>query len=100
MKENRGKLTPEIEALGESFLGKKLTQWELRLISYLDHCAKNWGFDAARITQEERKIISEWKKRGFIDAGFYPYPGYVSIRRDFYDFMNEVLWLGYVDTRI
>jgi hypothetical protein len=97
MKEDQGKLTSEIEALGESFLGKKLTMQELRLIPYLDHCAKNWGFDKAYITQKERDIISKWKKRGFIDFSFYPYPGYVSIRRDFYDFMNEVLWLGYVD---
>jgi hypothetical protein len=98
MRENRGALTPEIEALGESFLGKKLTLRELRLIPYLDHCAKNWGFDPARINQEERSIISEWKKRGFIHVSSSPSSGGVSIRRDFYDFMNEVLWLSYVDT--
>jgi hypothetical protein len=65
---------------------------------YLDYCSKNWGFDAARISQEERDIISEWKKRGFIYVSSSVSHGYVSIRRDFYDFMNEVLWLSYVDT--
>jgi hypothetical protein len=98
MKENRGEFTPEIEALGKPFLGKELTLRELRLIPYLDYCAKNRVFDPARISQEERDIISEWKKRGFIYVSSSPSNGGVSIRRDFYDFMNEVLWLGYVDT--
>jgi hypothetical protein len=96
MRENRGALTPEIEALGKSFLGKELTLRELRLIPYLDYCTKNREFDSARINQEERGIISEWKKRRFIDVSSPPYRQ-VYISRDFYDFMNEVLWLAYVD---
>jgi hypothetical protein len=98
MKENRGSLTPEIEELGKSFLGKKLTLQKLRIIPYLDYCAKNWRLDPSRINQDEMRIIFEWKKRKFIDVSSSPSNGHVSIHRDFYDFMNEILWLSYVDT--
>jgi len=99
VKENRGKLTPEIESLGEAFLGKKLIKDELGLLPYIDYCSKNFGgIDPKRINQDERNILSDWKKRGFLDYSSSPSNGYVTIRRDFYDFMNNVLWLSYVDS--
>jgi hypothetical protein len=98
MRENRGALTPEIESLGETFLGKKMTQQELRLLPYLDYCSKNNGIQPNRINQEEREILSGWRKKGFLDYSSSPTSGYLSLRRDFYDFMNNVLWLAYVDT--
>jgi hypothetical protein len=35
---------------------------------------------------------------GGIPPFVIPSNGYLSLRRDFYDFMNNVLWLAYVDT--
>jgi hypothetical protein len=98
LENKRGSLTPEIEALGETFLGRKLTLCELRLLPYMDYLSKNFmGVDPRRINQEEREILSGWKKLGFIDYSSSPFNGYFSLRRDFYDFMNNVLWLAYVD---
>ena len=98
MRENRGVITPEIEKLGETFLGKKLTQQELRLLPYIDYISKNLqGIDPFRINQEEREILSAWKKKGYIKYSSSTTEGYFSIRRDFYDFTNSVLWLAYVD---
>jgi len=96
--ENRGKLTPEIETLGETLLGKKLTKEELRLLPYLDYLSKNCaGIEPCRINQTERDILSAWKQQGFINYSSSPTNGYLCIRKDFYDFMNKVLWLAYVD---
>jgi len=98
MNENRGALTTEIEAMGEQFFGKKLTKQELRLLPYIDYLSKNCkGIDPACVNDKERDILSEWKHKGFIDYSSSPSNGYVSIRRDFYDFMNNVLWIAYVD---
>jgi hypothetical protein len=100
MNGNLGMLTPEVEILGKSFLGKNLTLQELRLIPYLDYCTKNRIFDPARINRDDQDIISGWEKRGFIYVSSSPPNGHVYIRRDFYNFMNEILWLAYVDNLV
>ena len=98
MKKNRGNLTLEMESMGETFFGKKLTQEELRLLPYIDYLCKNFGgIDPSKINEDERVIFSAWKKRGFIDYSSSPTNGYCCIRQDFFEFMNKILWLAYVD---
>ena len=96
--ERRGVLTPEIEKLGEGFFGKRLTLRELRLMPYIDYCAKNnQGIDPNRVDQEEREILSEWKKLGIIEFSSSPMNGYVALRKEFFDLISEILWLAYIE---
>ena len=66
----RGKLTPEIKAKSEELLGYAITQRELRLMPYIQHVMMNdQRLDLNRINSEEREIVSNWRKHGFLEGG-------------------------------
>lgn len=89
----RGKLTDEITKVAETFLGRKITVTELRLYPYLDYVMKNeQKLKIERINQEERDILSILKKEGHIEGGITG----LSMTKEFYDYIQEVLWVGYV----
>lgn len=72
----------------EAFLGHELTREELRLVPYLQYCAVNHQqTDRARMSAEERKIMREWKERGFLEI----YPCVIPTR-EFWEFMCDALF--------
>jgi hypothetical protein len=90
----RGKLTPEIEAKSEELLGYAITQRELRLMPYIQHVMMNdQRLDLNRINSEEREIVSNWRKRGFLEGGAGP----MVISRRFWDVINDLMWMAYVN---
>lgn len=89
----RGMLTEEIKQKSQELLGYEITQEELRLMPYVLYCALNdQDIDPKKVNAEERKILMQWKEKGFIADPV----SNLTISKDFYDAANEMLWLGYV----
>jgi hypothetical protein len=85
---SRGVLTDE---LAEKY---GITLKELRLIPYFQYLLINHqAVDIRKIDQEERDILQRWRDEGKITFSCY-YP--VRASREFWDFMNDVLWDSYV----
>ncbi len=89
----RGKLTDEIQELAKKFLGREITTGEVRLYPYLDYQMKNeQKLEPVRINQEEREVLKVLKNEGHIEGG----ASGLSMTKEFYDYINQVLWFGYV----
>lgn len=93
----RGALTKEIQKEAREFLGEELMNTELRLLPYLDYCIKNSGeFSWSKVDAEERVILESWAEREFLEVENHN----VACTREFYDFIQRVLWLGYVEHKL
>lgn len=89
----RGMLNQEIEEMAKQFLGREITTTELRLYPYLDYLMKNeQRIDPNRINQEERNVLAILRQEGHIEGG----ASGLSMTKEFYDYINQVLWIGYV----
>ncbi|MDR1911660.1 MAG: hypothetical protein LBQ52_04860 [Helicobacteraceae bacterium] len=89
---NRGVLSAEIQALAKEHLGREITRAELRLYPYLDHVLKNGlELDRRKINAEERKILLQLKQ----EERF----GSFGCDKNFYDYIQQVLWLAYVEAK-
>ena len=89
----RGQLTEGIQKLAKDFLGREIATKELRLYPYLDHIMKNnQKVEPNLIGQGEREILRVLKNEGHIEGG----ASGLSMTKEFYDYVNQVLWLGYV----
>lgn len=89
----RGMLTTDVNTVAEIMIGRKISQAELRLIPYIQYVMCNErAIKPVHINTEEREILSKWKKEGHIAGG----ASGLSVTKQFWDFMNEVLFLAYV----
>ncbi len=91
----RGMLTEEIQNEAKKFLNREIDTTELRLYPYISYCLQNGGYyDRSKISSKERQIITKLKSEGHLemDGCFY-------VTKEFYDYMNKVLWLSYVETK-
>lgn len=89
----RGQLTGAIKAKSQELLGYEITQQELRLMPYVQSTMMNdHVIDPRKINGEERTILSEWRQKGYIEGG----ASGMAISKDFWDAINQILWLGYV----
>lgn len=95
----RGQLTEEISKKAKEFLGREIDTTELRLYPYLDYCTKNSGsIDMRKIDNIEVGILEKLEEEGHIETyGLY---SYFSMSKDFYDFIQEILWLAYVENKM
>lgn len=90
----RGALTQDIKDEAFKFFGYEITQQELRLLPYLQSVMMNdQRLDPRRINEDEREILSKWRKLGYLDGG----ASEMTITKEFWDVMHEILWLGYVN---
>lgn len=90
----RGQLTEEINRAALRHLGtKEISQGELRLMPYIQHMmVNNQRIEPGKISPEERDILSTWRTHGWIEGG----ASGLSITKEFWDAINEILWIGYV----
>lgn len=89
----RGALTQEIQEKAKEFLGREITTTELRLYPYLDYLMKNeQRINPQRVNQEDRDILKVLRQEGHIEGG----ASGLAMTKEFYDYINQVLWLGYV----
>ena len=91
---SRGALTDKIQELAKGFLGREITVKELRIYPYLDYVMKNeQHIKPALMANDERPILRLLKDAGHIEGG----AAGLTITRKFYNYMNDVLWYGYVN---
>ena len=92
----RGQLTEEIKAKSKELLGYEIDVVELRLMPYVHYVMTNdQRIDPRKCNQDDRDILSKWRKAGHIEGG----ASGLSITRDFYDILCEILWMAYVAYR-
>lgn len=91
----RGALTEDIQKIAKSRLGREISLRELRLIPYIDNCLKNdRRIDIRKVNQEERDIMRLWRNLGWLEGGASA--DSLAVTKEFYDAMQEILWVGYV----
>lgn len=91
----RGQITETIKAKSKELLGYEIDQKELRLMPYIQYVMMNeQRLDPNKISQEERAILRKWKDAGHVEGG----ASGLAITKEFWDILNQILWLGYIDT--
>jgi hypothetical protein len=91
---SRGQLTPDAQTIAQQFLGREITQTELRLYPYIQYTMMNsQKLDASHINPDEREILSVLRKEGHIDGGV----GKMSVTREFWQYLSDILYETYVD---
>lgn len=90
----RGAVTGKITEKAKELLNlDNISTRELRLMPYIQYTMmNNQTIDPNKISKEERGILADWRSRGFILGG----ASGLAISKDFWDAINEILWLGYV----
>lgn len=89
----RGQVTPDTDRLAVAFLGRTIDQTELRMLPYIDYVMKNdQKIDPRKVNGEERQFLSFLREGNHIAGG----AGGLALTREFYDFIQEVLWYSYV----
>lgn len=91
----RGIITDEIIEKSKLFLGREITQKELRLYPYIDYSIKNacqgWSYD--KMDLEEIEILNKLYSENHLIYS----PEKVIVSRKFYDFLQDILAESYVD---
>ena len=91
----RGVLTDKIQAKAKKFLQREISQKELRLYPYIDYSIKNGcqGWSYSKMDEEEIKILNRLCSEGYIIYS----PEKVIVTRIFYNFMQDILAISYVE---
>ena len=90
---SRGSFNKGVQEAAKKHIDREISLIELRLIPYIQYVMTNdQKVDPRRINQEERDVLSSWRKDGFIGGGATR----LSITKEFWDFMCEVLFYSYV----
>jgi hypothetical protein len=90
----RGVLTKEIKAKSKELLGYEIDVLELRLMPYVQYVMTNeQRIDPRHISQDERGILSKWRKAGHIEGG----ASGMQITKEFWDIVCELIFMAYVD---
>lgn len=90
----RGVLSEAVKKKSKEVLGYEITLKELRLMPYMDYTMKNnQYFDMRKIDDIEHAILHDWSDKGFI-TGTLTNP---MISKKFYDAIQEILWVAYVN---
>lgn len=93
--QKRGQLTDRIKAKSKELLGYEMNVTELRLMPYIQYQMMNeQRIDPWKVNEEDRKILQKWREAGHIEGG----ASGLGITKEFWDIINEILFLGYVDT--
>lgn len=92
--QKRGQLTDRIKKKSQELLGYEMDVTELRLMPYIltimmnDQC-----IDPAKCNQDDRKILSKWRKARYIEGGMSG----LLITEEFWNIICTIVRIGYVD---
>lgn len=94
MKENRGRLTEEVQELATTLLGREISVRELRLMPYFIHL----GMDGAivhrgRLFDGDREVMDMWNKEGRVICKVGDVP---KISYEFWNIMAKIVHKSYV----
>lgn len=94
MTQERGQLTDRIKARSKELLGYEIDTVELRLLPYIQFVMVNdQRIDPRKCNQAERDVLAKWREAGRIESG----ASGLSITKEFWDIVCEIVFLGYVD---
>jgi hypothetical protein len=99
----RGCLNDKIQDLAKKFLKREITTTELRLYPYLDYVMKNYQWiDPRKINSDDRTVMAQLRSENYIDYHTEvfedkPAKTYLNLTKEFYDYMCQVLWYGYIE---
>jgi len=92
--QGRWQLTDRIKEKSLELLWYEITQKELRFMVYVQYIMCNeQKLDIARVSPEEREILKNWKEKEYCEGG----AGWMTITKEFWDAMCEIIFLWYVD---
>lgn len=88
-------LTQRIKDKSVELLGYEMSQIELRLMPHIHYvmCNKQ-RFDYRHLNDDDLDVVEHWMDKGFLTESK---DGRLTITKDFYQALNEFLWLGYID---
>lgn len=93
-KAKRGEVTPEVQELAVKLMGREITKTELRLMVHIDYCLKNFHeIDERRLNDEDDDVLYKWQQ----EEHCWVVAEIVTCTREFYNILQEILWLAYVD---
>ena len=96
MSKTRGCLTENFKKEAKEYLGREITQKELRLYPYLCYCAVNSEkVSRVKTDDEEQELIKLLENEGRLVR---EYPSYMHPTKDFYMFMQKAQVECYVIT--
>ena len=94
MEQLRGRLTERIKEKSVELLGYEMDTTELRLMPYILTVMMNGQrIDPCKCNQDDREILSKWRKAGHIEGG----AGGLFITKRFWKIICKIVYLGYVD---
>lgn len=89
----RGQLTDAIKQRARELLGYDITVAELRMMPYVQYVMVNeQRIDPRKCNAEDREVLQRWRESGHIKGG----ASGLSITREFWDIINELVFLSYV----
>ena len=90
----RGAITQAIKAKSKQLLGYEIDVTELRLMAYVVYVMMNeQRIDPNKCNRDDRDILQKWREAGHIQGG----ASGLSITREFWDILGEIVFMGYVD---
>ena len=93
----RGEVTKRIRARSVQLLGYPITTEELRLMPYLMYVMVNEHvIDSRKLNNDEHDILDKWRDAGHV---LDTTSGRIKVTEEFWGFLCELIWLGYVDLR-
>ena len=101
--QKRGQLTNRIKQKSMELLGYEISQIELRLMGYImDRLLNNKLICNTVINGDDRGALILWVNKGYIIDGVTMngrpmINSKLKVTKEFYNSINEILWLGYVD---
>lgn len=96
--QGRGQLTDRIIERSKKLFGREITREELRLMAYTQFVLMNdQKFDMNKLSVDEVLIINAWGSAGYL---IFKKQGKVGCTSDFWQMMNSILYLGYVDITV
>lgn len=92
--QKRGQLTDRIKKKSKELLGYEMGVTELRLMPYILYVMTNdQRIDPRKCNQDDRVILSKWRKAGYIEGGMSG----LQITEEFWNIICDIVRLGYVD---
>ena len=89
----RGLLTKAVQHAALAQLGREITRTELRLMPYIQFTmVNNQRIDPNKVNHDERGVLQMWRDEEYIEGG----AGGLAITKEFWDAINEILWVAYV----
>lgn len=93
--QKRGQLTERVQQRSKQLMGREIDVTELRLMPYVQYVMMNeQRIDEAKLSLHDISILETWRDENHIEWGASEH---IAVSKEFWDIINELVWLAYVD---